>query len=166
MTVHSKRACALRLGLGLLVGLAAGCGGQTFQAGGSDGGALDSGQDGATHVPDAGADAAEAGEGADAVATQDGPPSVTADASTVTCTPGPGSGSGGSDSCEATESETCTDGWTYSADCRCPDAVCDCTKTIGDMSGGSSGGAQVAFDGGCPACPSGAAAWALCGYPH
>ncbi|HTQ47451.1 MAG TPA: hypothetical protein VMI75_32065 [Polyangiaceae bacterium] len=63
--------------------------------------------------------------------------------------------------CEAFQSETCSDGNSYSVDCQCPQGTCTCSQ-MGTGGGSSGGGISYA---GCPTCSLGNL-FALCGFPQ
>ena len=80
------------------------------------------------------------------------------------CKPGPSSGTGGpGGSCSTSLSETCADGTTYEAECKCPGAICSCSFSMGSTGGGG-GGSPYA---GCSSdCSDPNRAWEACGFPH
>jgi hypothetical protein len=80
-----------------------------------------------------------------------------ADGAATACVGTGGSGSSGAGSCAIVDKEVC--GATgYEIDCRCPEATCTCTCCGSTVH-------QVALST-CPACPTAAQAYALCGFPH
>jgi len=136
----------------LLAVLAGACGGKTSgEVGDGGGGMQDSGGGGSSGSSSGGTDGGP-------ILVEGGgiPDSSEPDVTLVTCTDNGGGGSGGPGSCTIMDSETCTDGNTYQVTCDCPKAECQCL--------GSSGGV-VPFNT-CPACPTPAQAFEICGYPH
>ncbi|HEX8793577.1 MAG TPA: hypothetical protein VF765_21690 [Polyangiaceae bacterium] len=83
------------------------------------------------------------------------------DTSILYCKSNGAGGSGGPGSCDISDSETCTDGTTYSVDCQCPQATCTCTAT--SANGGSSGGG-FSYSG-CPGCTT-SDLFTICGFPQ
>jgi hypothetical protein len=56
-------------------------------------------------------------------------------------------------------SEMCSDGNSYSVDCQCPRATCDCTRTGLPL-------VQSVSYPGCPTCTQLGNLFALCGFPQ
>jgi hypothetical protein len=137
------------------------------------GGKVDGGDtgDGGTHGSSSGGTGSSGGSdsgassgGSDAASGVDSPfVGPTPDAgTTIVCQQQGGGGSGGQGSCDAQETETCSDGMTYTVDCSCPNATCTCSES--GANGGSSGGG-IPF-GTCPSCPDPDSIWDYCGFPH
>ena len=85
------------------------------------------------------------------------------------CTSGPssiGGGSGGG--CSTNVTETCTNGVTYSADCKCANTglgtkgTCSCSQMSGSSGAGSTG---LVYDGCSSMCSDTSAAWGACSFP-
>ena len=82
---------------------------------------------------------------------------VTLDDASAVCTRTSGGGSSGAGSCAILDKEVCGNTG-YEIDCQCPEATCTCTCCGSTVH-------QVTLST-CPACPTAAQAYALCGFPH
>jgi hypothetical protein len=97
----------------------------------------------------------------------DAPITTTPDAeidARVTCIPGTSVGGGGSNgSCTTMMSETCSDGTTYTVDCSCPRATCNCSREMGSTGEGTLG---AHYEGCSQFCSVAMDAWDACNFPH
>jgi len=127
--------------------------GSSSSSGGSSGGSSGSGSGGVSS-------SSSGGEPVDATPFIDSP-------APIVCMSMGGGGSsgglpdGGTPPCEAFESETCSDGTSYSVDCQCPQGTCTCTAMA--TNGGSGGSVMYP---GCPSCTQTGNLFALCGFPQ
>lgn len=136
----------------VLLAAAPGCGDRSaLQGGRSSGSELDA------RAAQEGLEASAAGPDAN-TAQDDGEPADSSLASqeASVCSAMGGGGTRGPESCGVFEQEICG-GVGYQIDCRCPEGVCVCTCC-------GSQATQIRIDT-CPACPTTAEAYALCGYP-
>ena len=143
------------------------CGGEqlgTYSGGGpsGEGGGVESGGD-ETGGDETGGDETgsfpEAGSPPDASVTQPDTGVIG-----MKCKPGPSSGTGGpGGSCSTSLSETCADGTTYEATCKCPGAICSCSFSMGST---GAGGGGMTYTGCSSDCSDPNRAWEACGFPH
>ncbi len=136
------------------------CGGKTGGAGADGGpGSSSSSGGGSGSGSGGGSGSSSGGESVDAAPFVDSSAPIVCMVNEMGGSSG-GTPDGGVPPCEAVESETCSDGTTYSVDCQCPQGTCTCTAT--SSNGGSGGSGMYA---GCPNCSFGTYLFTLCGFP-
>jgi hypothetical protein len=148
--------------------LAFACGGKTGN-GGNDGGPGSSSSSGGMSGSSSGfvsgsssgvvSSSTSGGEPVDATPVIDSPAPIVCMSNGMGGSSG-GTTDGGPPPCETSESETCSDGTTYSVDCQCPQGTCTCTV----MSANGGSGGSVMYPG-CPSC-SADNLFSLCAFPQ